>query len=234
MTPRLVFFDVGGTLVTAPSFADMLRACLADLGAVVDEERLSEAVRRWRLRLEEESSAREGSPSREGDRAWWRGAAEGVLEACGLDETLRREGGRLFVARNGAAESLRVYADVEPCLARLRARSVPMGILSNWSWDLPETLDGLGWGGVFDPVVVSSRVGWRKPHRRIFEHAAALVGLPPSDLLLVGDRLDADVEAALAAGWQAILVDRTGRHPSADVPCSIISALEDLPELLEA
>ncbi len=52
-------------------------------------------------------------------------------------------------------------------------------------------------------VVISEEVGAWKPHRALFDHAAALAGVPAPEILYVGDSLHADVEGAFGAGWQA-------------------------------
>ena len=41
------------------------------------------------------------------------------------------------------------------------------------------------------------------------------MNLAPSDLLLVGDDLENDYQAATAAGWQAVLLDRAGSRANA-------------------
>ena len=57
----------------------------------------------------------------------------------------------------------------------------------------------------FRHVVSSADVGKRKPDREMFVEAARRVGLPPAELLHVGDRWDLDVAGALAAGCGAAL-----------------------------
>lgn len=239
MGPALVFFDVGGTLLTAPSFAELLQGLLVDLGVSVDPSELQEAIGVWRHRLEGEPSAPSGSPSREADRQWWRRAAEGVLSACGLASSTVRMGGARFLDRNASMETHRAYDDALPCLTALSRKGQAMGILSNWSWDLNERLEELGWSRFFEPVVISSHVGWRKPHPEIFREARRLASHGSDALLLVGDRIDADVVAAQKAGWDAILIDRGQvdairfRHDGGALrPYPSLARLDLLPELL--
>lgn len=73
-------------------------------------------------------------------------------------------------------------------------------LLSNsWGDHYPEEL----WKGLFDAVVISGRVGMRKPDVRIFEHAAELLGLPPSACVMVDD-LPHNVRGAVAAGMVGV------------------------------
>lgn len=55
-----------------------------------------------------------------------------------------------------------------------------------------------------DGILYSAQIGARKPQRAFFDAAMARAGAAPDDLLLVDDTA-ANVDAALAAGWQARL-----------------------------
>jgi HAD superfamily hydrolase (TIGR01509 family) len=60
--------------------------------------------------------------------------------------------------------------------------------LSN-SWGTGDTDPDAGWelDRMFDAVVISGRVGLRKPSPEIYELTAAKIGLLPSDCLFVDD-----------------------------------------------
>jgi putative hydrolase of the HAD superfamily len=75
-------------------------------------------------------------------------------------------------------------------------------------------------------VFISAEVGFAKPSREMFDHAALALGLPPAQLLHVGDSASADAAGALSAGWNAALLG--GEHPGA-IP---IGSLAELPALL--
>lgn len=53
-----------------------------------------------------------------------------------------------------------------------------------------------------EAFLISEEVGFMKPDRRLFEHAAAVAGVPPGEILYVGDSYNSDVRGALGAGWQ--------------------------------
>ena len=55
-------------------------------------------------------------------------------------------------------------------------------------------------------------VGWRKPSPRIFEHAAARLGIACGQCLFVGDEPEWDVAGSGAVGMRPVLIDRDGRH----------------------
>lgn len=58
----------------------------------------------------------------------------------------------------------------------------------------------------FQTILVSgdADVGFAKPHPRMFELACERLGVAPTETLMIGDRLDLDVQAAIAVGLQAI------------------------------
>jgi len=116
-------------------------------------------------------------------------------------------------------------------LKRMFAASVPVPAM----YDLIRTLRGAGFGtallsnswgadeypradfsGLFDTVVISGEVGMRKPEPEIFQHAAATLGLEPSECLFIDD-IEANVAAAGACGMTGV------QHSD---PASTAAALE--------
>jgi len=65
-------------------------------------------------------------------------------------------------------------------------------------------MDRLALGRHVDGMIYSAQIAARKPERAFFEAAARLSGSPPEDILLVDDT-QANVAAALDAGWDAVL-----------------------------
>ena len=87
---------------------------------------------------------------------------------------------------------------------RLKARGTRVGILSNDSRQMSRARrDKFGYDALFDPIIISALVGAVKPHPAIFDHAVALLGLQPAEILFV-DNMPLNVEAALGQGWNAI------------------------------
>jgi putative hydrolase of the HAD superfamily len=58
---------------------------------------------------------------------------------------------------------------------------------------------------LFRAQAFSSRVGVRKPDPRIYRVALDQLGLPPTEVLYVGDRLLEDVKGPKALGMRALL-----------------------------
>jgi FMN phosphatase YigB (HAD superfamily) len=83
---------------------------------------------------------------------------------------------------------------------RAHEAGVRTALLSNsWGDHYPDEL----FDGLFDAVVISGRVGMRKPEAEIFRHTAELLGLDPSSCVMVDD-LPQNVRGAVAAGMVAV------------------------------
>jgi putative hydrolase of the HAD superfamily len=78
-------------------------------------------------------------------------------------------------------------------------------------------------------LVISSEVGYRKPHPGFYRAACDRLGLPPGRVLAVGDDVTNDLEGPRRAGLAAILIDREG----SSAPTLAASCLPDLAALAD-
>jgi putative hydrolase of the HAD superfamily len=109
----------------------------------------------------------------------------------------------------------------------LKARQIPIAIISNSEGRLAELVAELGYGALFPVVVDSGRLGIDKPDPRIFQHAAQLLGVPLAEVVHVGDAWEADVLGARAAGAAAIWFSPSDDRP---LPAGVV-ACRDAREL---
>lgn len=125
-----------------------------------------------------------------------------------------RDYGEAFVA------CMPVDERVGPLLSRLSG-GYRLAILSNWplAWAIDSIAERAGWTPYLGPIVVSQRVGWIKPDRRMFEAAAAALDVPIAELLHVGDDWAADIVGAKRAGARAAYLD--ARHATSPLPSSV-------------
>jgi FMN phosphatase YigB (HAD superfamily) len=96
-----------------------------------------------------------------------------------------------------------------PLLRDLSGRA-RLAVVSNFDYT-PTALDILERAGVadlFQAVVVSDEVGWRKPHPEIFARALSHLGVEPTEALFVGDRADIDVVGAQRMGMPSVWINR--------------------------
>jgi putative hydrolase of the HAD superfamily len=118
----------------------------------------------------------------------------------------------------GRPEAWRCFPDVAPALAVCVARAIPIRIASNFDARLRGVVGGLAeLSCCAAPLVISSEVGFRKPHPAFYQAACASLGLPPERVLCVGDDLENDVVGARRAGLRGLLLDRHGQRPE-DAP----------------
>jgi putative hydrolase of the HAD superfamily len=102
---------------------------------------------------------------------------------------------------------------------RAHAAGVRTALLSNsWGDHYPDEL----WDGLFDAVVISGRVGMRKPDPEIFTHTVQLLGLEPGECVMVDD-LPHNIRAAVASGMVGVL------HTDVDSTRAELEVLLDLP-----
>ncbi len=112
--------------------------------------------------------------------------------------------GEVQAVIDGCQQELEPLPDTVAWLRRLHAQGRPLHYLSN----MPEpsaayferTHDFMK---LFESGVFSSRVKLIKPDPAIFEHAAALFGRAPAQLMFLDDHLP-NIVAAREAGWQAV------------------------------
>jgi FMN phosphatase YigB (HAD superfamily) len=99
-----------------------------------------------------------------------------------------------------------LYPDALPCLERLRAGGLVVGIAGNQTaaleaWARASELPA-------DIVTGSASLGVRKPAAAFFARLVDLAGVTASEVVYVGDRADNDAEPALAAGLAAVHLRR--------------------------
>ncbi len=105
-----------------------------------------------------------------------------------------------------------VFPDVADGVLRLRSLGLRICVASNFDRRLHRVASGLPelspW---IEPLVISSEVGFRKPHPEFYRAACERLGLSPDEVLSIGDDLQNDVLGPSEVGLQALLLDREGR-----------------------
>jgi HAD superfamily hydrolase (TIGR01458 family) len=119
-------------------------------------------------------------------------------------------------------------------MAAPEATLVALGMTRYW-----QAADGLSLDVAPFVVALEHATGKRavvlgKPSREFFLAGVAKLGLPPGDILMVGDDIRTDVEGARGAGLKGALV-RTGKFREADLagdarPDLVLDSVADLPE----
>jgi putative hydrolase of the HAD superfamily len=201
---RAVLFDMGGTLDgDGLHWLDRFAALYAGAGLRVPRDRVRDAF----------------------DEAERLAAADEAIATAHLDAMVARHVG-WQLAHLAADPGIRLRADGEPdlaplarrvadgfvapiratadanvrVLAELAARGLKLGVVSNGCGNVDVLCADLGYAPYLSAIVDSRRVGLYKPDPAIFIYAAARLGVPPADVLMVGDSFDRDIRPARSAG----------------------------------
>jgi HAD superfamily hydrolase (TIGR01549 family) len=103
-----------------------------------------------------------------------------------------------------------VFPDHHGELLRNLRKRHRLAVVSNFDYTPTARyiLEREGVADLFETVVVSDEVGWRKPKPVIFELALRRLGLPAGEALFVGDRADIDVVGAQGVGMPVAWINR--------------------------
>lgn len=98
--------------------------------------------------------------------------------------------------------------EVTPTVIELHKRGYILGIIANTitESEIPDWLEEDGLTQYFQEVILSSKVGIRKPDPEIYLEAARRVGVDPAQCVYVGDNPIRDVEGAQLAGYGMVII----------------------------
>jgi putative hydrolase of the HAD superfamily len=159
-----------------------------------------------------------------------------IIEATGIDdppmELVREFASAEFAFQR---DHISLEPDTEPVVRELAARGVKTAVVSNCSHNTEPLVERLGLRELFDAVVLSFRVGARKPDRRIYETALrGLGGIDPADAVFVDDQV-AFCDGARAMGMRTLVIVRPEAAPPEGfaVDTNGHDVIHDLSPLLE-
>jgi putative hydrolase of the HAD superfamily len=226
---KAVFLDIGDTVMRPnPSWEHVYAMAFEEFGVDVD---ITELHRALRAAYHHGGWGMEGGFEPNEETSFQRTVAidARAIAELGLEpmpDAFFRRLSQLFMVTS----HWHIFEDAYPVLEALRHRRLTVGAVSNWVWNLPELLHALDLVRHFDFIAASARIGFEKPHPRIFEWALDKAGVEPESVIHVGDHVDADVEGARGVGIDAVLIDRARRYRPDMVPDGIpvIGTLDEL------
>ena len=130
-------------------------------------------------------------------------------------------------------------SEMPEALEAIKQLGVKMGVISNVQSQIqvPRDLTRYNLIHYFDPIVMSSAYGRRKPDPSIFHYAAFLAQVPASACVYVGDRISRDILGACRAGYAMSVQIRhdykEGSDPVEPVPDAIIDDMRELVDILK-
>ncbi len=180
--------------------------------------------------------------------AWIRGQGEGRAALFVPDATRQEFSG---LEANPDAEDLRYvvigdlgaewdYATLNRAFRILHGEPgrelIALGLTRYWQSSEGANLDVAPFAAALECATGLKATVMGKPAKEFFLQAANLLGLPPAELLMIGDDLQADALGARRAGLRSALV-RTGKFRPSDLdfperPDWVLDSVRDLPDLL--
>ncbi len=114
------------------------------------------------------------------------------------------------------------------------AAHYPMVLVSNFYGNISAVLADYGLDGYFRKIIESAVVGVRKPDPKIFALGVEALGMPASEVLVVGDSLRKDILPARSLGCATLWLKGKGWTAEEDAATdpSQIAALKDICEIL--
>ena len=105
------------------------------------------------------------------------------------------------------APTIELLPEIEALLLELRAQGVPLGVITDGPYVSQRAkADALRLEDYTDSVILTDTWGkdfW-KPHPKAFEEASRALGLPPENLIYIGDNPSKDFNAPAQLGWQSV------------------------------
>lgn len=101
-------------------------------------------------------------------------------------------------------EDEKPYPEAENVLKALSERGYKIGIIANQSLGTQSRLENWGLMKYIQLVIASAEEGFAKPDKEIFLRALSRAECPPENAVMIGDRLDNDIEPAKKLGMKTI------------------------------
>lgn len=240
MTVKTVFFDMGGTIDTfwfspemrlqaTPGLQKILLS--AGINLSLTDEKLYELVtigldhyHQWRLNTFEELSP----------QLVWRNYIFVNYPEIYTQLDVVAEDLMVWIETRFYQRTMR--PEIPGVLDSVKKMGYKIGLISNVNshGQVPLNLTEYGIKSYFDPIVLSSEYGYRKPDPSIFHYAARLANSPTSECVYIGDRISRDILGAKRAGYKlAIQIQHDFNHGEIDEGPAPDLTFTSMTELLE-
>jgi HAD superfamily hydrolase (TIGR01549 family)/HAD superfamily hydrolase (TIGR01509 family) len=237
---QAVFFDMGGTIETFGYTRELRldataviqqKLLQAGIDLKLDDEQLLDVISSGlgRYKLFSIESMDELPPQRVWREYVFSGYEIDQTKLAGIAEELS-----LFVETRFYRRAMR--PEMPAVLEAIKQMGLKIGIISNVNsrGQVPTNLKEYGIYQYFDPIVLSSEYGRRKPDPSIFHYAARLANVPASACLYIGDRIVRDVDGAQRAGYgMSIQIRHDFEHGENDEGATPDAVIDNMTELLD-
>jgi HAD superfamily hydrolase (TIGR01549 family) len=162
---------------------------------------------------------------------------EKILERLGLHQTPETKGllNRMISTHTDQIVQMMEFPESHRLFLKTCHERYRFGIVSNFDHaaTVYRVLERQGVRDLFEEILISAEVGWRKPRREIFQAALDRMRLDPADTLFIGDRQEIDVVGAKQIGMAAAWLNPEDQPVRQDLPepDHVIGSLGDLVDL---
>jgi putative hydrolase of the HAD superfamily len=209
MTIKSIVFDLYGTLIdieTDESKEEIYRTIAHYLtyhGVYLHRWEVRE--RYYRIMKQQKEVRGEEYPEIDVEAIW----NEFLMQEGIRSELIRGQLAKVIahIYRAISRHRLQLYPDVKRVLNELQAK-YRLALISDAQscFALPE-IRAVGLEGYFDPVVISSHYGFRKPDPRLFQRSLDKLKLKPAEVIWVGNDMFRDIHGAKQVGIKSIFID---------------------------
>ena len=126
----------------------------------------------------------------------------------------------------------KLYPDTLRILPFLKEQGIKLGLITNAHTSMMQVIKIMGLDQYFDYIAISCVLGISKPDPKIFTLTAKKLGLPPKDILFVGDSYHTDVIGAYKAGCGTAIIDRRNNPLKKQYDCAYLNNLVQLKNLV--
>jgi putative hydrolase of the HAD superfamily len=204
MVFRAVLFDAAETLFTTRgSVGEIYGSIARQYGSTAPSDAIQAAFAR--------QFRGAGPLSTRDQKRWWKDVVYRVFCEVGMVDNFEQFFDQVY-ERFRDSEGWVLFPETMEVLETLKQRGLKLGVISNFDDRAYSVMRSLNILQFFDAVTLSSETGYCKPDRQIFEAAVRKLGVAAPEVLMAGDSLHDDVEAAMRAGLSAVLIDRRNRH----------------------
>jgi haloacid dehalogenase superfamily, subfamily IA, variant 3 with third motif having DD or ED/haloacid dehalogenase superfamily, subfamily IA, variant 1 with third motif having Dx(3-4)D or Dx(3-4)E len=208
---RAIVFDAVGTLLRAdPPVADVYHLAGWQHGSQLGRDEVGRRMRDAFAASEAGEGLIREATSETRERERWRRIVRSIFD------DVPDSSGPLFRTlwqHFAEPQSWRLFDDVGATLGELAERGFRLAIASNFDRRLRAIVAADSALRRCEHCFISSEIGFPKPDGRFFAQAAALLDVPPNQILLVGDDWTNDILGARAAGWQVVWLNRSPLSP---------------------
>ena len=223
MGNKVLFWDFDGTLIhpNRSSFCS-LKEALLQLHYEISDEQITAVLcsvlswNNWERSYEDAT----------GDR-WWNHLFDALVpfyERNGITDYKKVDS--LFKENVTSFRWYSLFKDTEMVLRYCMDKGWRNYIVSNNYPELPQAIEMLGLAPYFEGYVISSLIGYEKPHPAIFHYALEASGHPEASYM-IGDNPVADIQGARSVGLKTIFIHPAHKDPcpDADFICTDISKI---------